>query len=63
MTGDLDLEDFLLRQDLARLYALCGPDCVAELLIELGCRRMVRTEIEILLARYILTASPPEGSA
>jgi hypothetical protein len=61
MTGGLD--DFRLRLELARLYELCGPDCVAELLIELGCRLTVRTEVERLLARYILAAGPPEGSA
>jgi hypothetical protein len=49
--------------DVARLYAFGGPEALACLLAELGCRRMVRTEIDILLAQYILTSGPAEGSA
>lgn len=62
MTGD-DLDNFRLRLDLAELYALCGIECVAELLIELGYARMVRTEIDQLVRRYILAFGEPEGSA
>lgn len=59
----LDAADPQLTLDVGRLYAYGGPAALAALLAELGCRRMVRTEIECLLAEFILTVAPPEGSA
>ena len=60
---DLDSDDFRLRLEVERLLAYGGPDAVADLLIKLGCLRTVRTEIEGLLAEYILLTGPSEGSA
>jgi hypothetical protein len=48
---DLADLDAAFRRDVEHLHRL-GPRAVGELLIELGARRMVRTEIELLLRRY-----------
>jgi hypothetical protein len=57
---DLD-NDFHLHLDVARLLAYGGPQALADLLIELGCRRMVRTEIDCLLAEFVLVTGPSGG--
>ena len=47
----VDLADRRFYRDVERLHRL-GPRAVYELLAELGARRMVRTEIEVMLHRY-----------
>jgi hypothetical protein len=55
VNGDVvvDLRDRLVRRDVARLIELGGARAIAELLVELGQRGLVRTELETLLRRYI----------
>jgi hypothetical protein len=61
--GERDADDRRLTREVARLYAYGGPEALADLLIQLGCLHTVRTEIDCLLAQYILTTGPSEGSA
>jgi hypothetical protein len=51
MSGPVDLRDRRFRRDVKRLHRL-GPRVLCEFLAELGARRMCRTEIEGLAARY-----------
>jgi hypothetical protein len=47
----VDLRDEKFRRDVARLHGL-GPRATFELLVELGRRRLLRTDIEALVSRY-----------
>jgi hypothetical protein len=49
--GAADLADFRFQRSVARLYRL-GPRVIAEMLVELGRQRLIRTEIEVLVERY-----------
>jgi hypothetical protein len=49
--GAVDLRDQRFYRDVARLHAL-GPRALYELLAELGAKRLLRTEIEALVAHY-----------
>ena len=51
MSAPVDFADARFRRDVQRIHAL-GPRAVFELLAELGARRLLRTEIEGLAARY-----------
>jgi hypothetical protein len=55
--------DLALHRDVARLVELGGAPFISAMLIELGYRRMVRTEIQHLVSEYCLLVRPPEGSA
>jgi len=48
----IDLRDARFRRDVERLHLL-GPRSIYELLAELGAARLLRTEIEALVARYV----------
>jgi hypothetical protein len=50
--GTPDLADFRLQRAVAKLHRL-GPRPLYELLVELGARFLLRTEIETLVAEYI----------
>ena len=54
---DPQIADVRLRRAVARLHLL-GPRVLAEFLAELGAARMVRTEIEEMLARYNARLDP-----
>jgi Ser/Thr protein kinase RdoA (MazF antagonist) len=47
----IDLRDARFRRDVERLHRL-GPRPLAEMLAELAARRLLRTEIDALVARY-----------
>jgi hypothetical protein len=49
--GAIDLRDRRFQRDAARLHKL-GPRALYELLSELGATRLLRTQIEALVARY-----------
>jgi hypothetical protein len=51
MSTPVDFADARFRRDVQRIHAL-GPRVVFELLAELAARRLMRTEIEGLAARY-----------
>jgi hypothetical protein len=51
MTAPSDLRELRFRRDIERLHRL-GPRALHALLAELGARRLIRTEIEVLVARY-----------
>jgi len=52
MTGaPIDLRDVRFRRDVEQLHRL-GPRAIVELLTELAAERLLRTEIEALVAHY-----------
>jgi hypothetical protein len=51
MGPPVDFRDWQFRRDVAALHRL-GPRVLYEFLAELACRRLIRTEIEALAARY-----------
>lgn len=54
MSGNLvDLRDMRLRRDIARLHAH-GPRVISEMLIELSGTCLCRTELDRILARYVV---------
>jgi hypothetical protein len=50
--GAVDLRDERLYRNVVRLHVL-GPRAIYELLAELGAKRLLRTEIEALVAHYV----------
>lgn len=62
-SGHFGVANLALHRAVERLVALGGPRLVSTWLIELGCRRMVRTEIDSLVGEFCLLAGPPEGEA
>jgi hypothetical protein len=58
--ADLDSDGFRLLLDVVRLVPCGGPEGLSQLL---GCRRLLRVEVERLLAQYLLTIDPSEGPA
>jgi hypothetical protein len=55
--------DLALHRDVARLVELGGAPFISAMLIEFGCRCLVRSEIESLVAECILLTSASAGSA
>jgi hypothetical protein len=51
MSAPIDLRDVRFRRDIERLHRL-GRRAVGEMLAELAAARLLRTEIEALVARY-----------
>ena len=51
MTPLVDIRDARFRRNVARLHAH-GARALHELLVELAAQRMIRSEIETLVARY-----------
>jgi hypothetical protein len=56
-TAAIDLSEIRFARAVARLHRL-GPRAVHELLAELGTARMIRTEIEAIVARYLARLDP-----
>jgi hypothetical protein len=52
MTAPTDLRELRFRRDVERLHRL-GPRALHALLAELGARRLIRAEVEALVANYV----------
>src|SRR4051812_48964271 len=52
-----NLADFRLQRAVAKLHRL-GPRPLYELLVELGAQRLIRSEIEALVERYVARLNP-----
>jgi hypothetical protein len=63
LSSHFGIPDLALHRDVERLVELGGPRLVTALLVTLGARRMVRTEIDNLVSEYCLLAGPSEGEA